>query len=263
MRLWVRVLRGLGIAAAFYGGVIVSGAVGSLTFSGMALAQSASNIIVQGNRRVDADTIRSYFRTGPGERLDAIKLDEGYKALLATGLFEDVKINAQGGRVIVTVFEAPVINRIQFEGNRAQKDELLSSEIQSKPRGAFSRQTVRSDVQRIIDIYRASGRYDVRVEPKIIELPNNRVDLVFEITEGKKTTVRQINFSGNRAFSTSRLKDAIKTAESGILSFFKSNDVYDADRIEADKDLLRRFYLRNGYADVRIVAAVSEFDPAQ
>ncbi|HEX2215306.1 MAG TPA: outer membrane protein assembly factor BamA, partial [Xanthobacteraceae bacterium] len=148
-----------------------------------------------------------------------------------------------------------------FEGNRQVKDEQLALEIQSKPRGPLSRQLVRSDVQRIVDIYRANGRYDIRVEPKIIERPNGRVDLVFEISEGRKTTVRGINFAGNRAFSDYRLKDVIKTGQTGILSWLRSNDIYDADRIEADRDLLRRHYLKHGYADVRIVAAIAEYDP--
>jgi outer membrane protein insertion porin family len=260
MRRWGGVFRGLGVAAALFGGSLVGLSVGTLVPAGPAFAQpSASSIVVQGNRRVEAETIRSYFRG----RLDAVGIDEGWKALLATGLFEDVRVSQVGGRLVVTVVEAPVINRIQFEGNRSVKDEQLTAEIQSKVRSSFSRSTVRSDVQRIVDIYRASGRYDVRVDPKIIELPNGRVDLVFEITEGRKTTIRDINFVGNRAFSASRLRDQIKSAETGILSFFKSSDTYDSDRVEADKDLLRRFYLRNGYADVRIVSAVSEFDPAR
>lgn len=262
MTFWGGVLRALGVAVALFGGSVLGGGVGAL-LSGPAFAQSASSIVVEGNRRVDAQTIRSYFRPGPGGRLDAVAIDEGYKALLATGMFEDVKVSQPGGRLVVTVVESGVINRVQFEGNRAVKDEQLAAEVQSKPRGALSRQQVRADVQRIIDIYRVSGRYDVRVEPKIIELPNSRVDLVFEITEGRKTAVKSLNFVGNNAYSASRLKEAIKTGESGILSFFKSNDIYDADRIEADRDLLRRFYLRNGYADVRIASAVAQFDPAR
>ena len=258
MKLWVRVTRGLCVAAALFGGSLLGT---SLVVPVAPAFAQAGGIVVQGNRRIEADTIRSYFRVGPGERLDAVKIDEGYKALLATGLFEDVRISQPGGRLVVTVVEAGVINRVQFEGNRSVKDEQLNPEIQSKARGPFSRQLVRADTQRIIDIYRASGRYDVRVEPKVIELPNGRVDLVFEITEGKKTGVKEINFVGNRAFSASRLKDAIKTGETGILSWFKSNDIYDADRIEADRDLLRRFYLRHGYADVRISSAVAQFDP--
>ena len=144
-----------------------------------------------------------------------------------------MKLSQAGGRLVVTVVEAPVINRVAFEGNKRVKDDQLTAEVQSKPRGTLSRPMVQSDVQRIADVYHHSGRFDVRVEPKIIELPNNRVDLVFEITEGEKTAVREIVFVGNRTFGKSRLKDVIKTSESGILSFLKSADIYDADRVEA------------------------------
>src|SRR5947209_10652074 len=260
MGLWVRV-RGLALAGLVLGGVIVGSGVASLVTADSAVAQTASSIIVEGNRRVESDTIRSYFRVGPGERLDALKVDEGVKALFATGLFADVRPTFQGNRVIITVVENAVISRIQFEGNKRVKDEQLTQEIQSKPRGSLSRPTVQSDVQRIVEIYRRSGRYDVRVEPKIIERPNNRVDLVFEVTEGSKTTVKDLEFVGNRAYSNWRLRDVVKTGQSNILSFLKNNDLYDPDRIEADRELLRRWYLKNGYADVRIVSAVAEFDP--
>ncbi|HEY2136766.1 MAG TPA: outer membrane protein assembly factor BamA [Xanthobacteraceae bacterium] len=228
-----------------------------------ARAQTASQIVVEGNRRVEADTIRSYFRAGGGDRLDAGRIDAALKALYGTGLFQDVKINPQGGRLVVTVIENPVLNRVAFEGNKKAKDEQLSAEIQSKPRGTFSRATVQADVSRIVEVYQRSGRYDVHVEPKIIDLPNNRVDLVFEINEGQKTGVARINFVGNRHYSDYRLKDVIKTGVTNWLSFLKTNDIYDADRMEVDRDLLRRFYLKNGYADVRIVSANAEYDPAQ
>ena len=263
MRLWVCVCRRVWGAIIVAGWLALGAAGGVLTNVGPAVAQSESAIVVQGNRRVEASTIRSYFRPAPGGRLDALTIDTGYKNLIATGLFQDVQINQSGGRIVVTVVEAPVINRVAFEGNRRVKDEMLALELQSKPRGTLSRPTVQSDVQRLIDIYRANGRFDVRVEPKIIDLPNNRVDLIFEITEGAKTTVRQINFVGANAFSTRRLKDTIKTQESSILTFLKTSDVYDPDRIEADRELLRRFYLKNGYADIRIVSAVAEFDRAR
>jgi outer membrane protein insertion porin family len=185
------------------------------------------------------------------------------KELYATGLFQDVRISRPGGRLVVTVVENPVINRVAFEGNKKVKDEQLNIELQSKPRGTLSRASVQADTQRIIDMYRRSGRFDVRVDPKIIELPNNRVDLVFEITEGGKTGVKKINFVGNRAYSDFRLKDVIRTGETNLLSFLKNNDIYDPDRIEADRELLRRFYLKHGFADIRIVAAVAEFDPAR
>jgi outer membrane protein insertion porin family len=258
MRLWAGVVRRIRVAVFLFGGVFFAIAAGAIVTAESAAAQQ---IVVQGNRRVEASTIQSYFRLGPGERLDDIKLDNAYKALINTGLFQDVQIRRAGAQVIVTVVEAAVINRVVFEGNRRIKDEQLTQEVQSKPRGTFSRAVVQADVQRILEIYRAAGRYDIRVDPKIIELPNNRVDLVFEISEGPKTTVKSLVFVGNRAFSDRRLRDVIKTAETGILSFLKSADLYDRDRIEADRELLRRFYLKNGYADVRIVSSVAEYDP--
>jgi outer membrane protein insertion porin family len=223
---------------------------------------TVTSIAVQGNQRVEADTIRSYFKPGPGGRLDAFQIDEGVKALYATGLFQDVRPIIQGGRLIITVVENPVINRIAFEGNKKVKDDQLKAEIQSKERGTLSRPVVQADTARLVEVYRRSGRFDVRIEPKIIELPNNRVDLVFEISEGVKTGVRQINFVGNRAYSSYRLKDVIKTSTTGLLAFLQTGDIYDPDRIEADRELLRRFYLKHGYIDVRIVSAVGEYDPA-
>src|SRR3954466_15405072 len=260
MGLWVRV-RGLAVASLVLGGVVLGCGVTSVVTTGSAVAQTASSSAVEGNRRVEADTVRSYFRVGPGERLDPIKADEGVKALFATGLFADVRYPWEGCRPGVPVVENQVISRIQFEGNKRVKDEQLTAEIQSKPRGSLSRPTVQSDVQRIVEIYRRNGRYDVRVEPKIIDRPNNRVDLVFEINEGGKTTVKEIDFTGNRAYSAWRLRDVVKTGQSNLLSFLKNNDLYDPDRIESDRELLRRWYLKNGYADVRIVSAVAEFDP--
>src|SRR5712672_1258246 len=259
----VRGIRGLAVASAVLGGVLFCTLAASVGTAQHARAQSASQIVVEGNKRVEADTIRSYFRAGGGDRLDAARIDAGLKALYATGLFQDVKINQAGGRVIVSVIENPVINRIAFEGNKKAKDEQLSAEIQSKARGTFSRATVQSDVTRIVEVYHRSGRYDVRVEPKVIQLPNGRVDLVFEINEGQKTGVASLIFIGNKHFSDYRLRDVIKTGITTWWSFLKSNDIYDADRIEVDRDLLRRFYLRNGFADVRIVSANAEYDPAK
>jgi outer membrane protein insertion porin family len=226
-----------------------------------AAAQTASSITVEGNRRVEIETIRSYFKPGPGDRLDQARIDDGLKALIETGLFQDVKINQAGGRIVVTVVENPVIGRIAFEGNKKVKDEQLTAEIQSKARGTLSRPMVQSDAQRIAEIYRRSGRYDVRVNPEIIEQPNNRVDLIFTITEGSKTGVKSIEFIGNVAVSSYRLRDIIKTRESNILSFLGGNDTYDPDRIEADRDLIRRYYLKRGFADVQVVAALTEYDP--
>jgi len=263
MGLGVRILRGLALCCVVLGGTLVGTGIAGVASSGVAAAQNANFIDVRGNRRVETSTIQSYFKPGPGGRLSADQEDEGLKSLVATGLFDDVRIDHSGGRLVVTVVENPVINRVAFEGNKKAKDEQLKVEVQSKPRGTLSRPTVQADVQRIIEIYHRSGRFDVKVEPKIIELPNNRVDLVFEITEGAKTGVRVIRFVGANAYSSGRLKDVIKTSESNWLSFLQSTDIYDPDRVEADRDLIRRFYLKHGYADVRIVAAVGEYDPAQ
>ncbi len=261
MGLGVRVLRGLALCFVVLGGIAVGTGIMGVAASGVAIAQTASSVVVQGNRRVEAETVRSYFKPGPGGQLGPAQIDAAIKALYATGLFQDVHIDNSGGRLVVTVVENPVINRIAFEGNTKAKDEQLSAEIQSKPRGTLSRPKVQADVQRIIEIYHRTGMFDVRVDPKIIELPNNRVDLVFEITEGGKTGVRSIRFVGTHAFSDGRLKDVIKTAESNWVSFLQSSDIYDPDRVEADRDLLRRFYLKHGYADVRVVSAVGQYEP--
>jgi outer membrane protein insertion porin family len=263
MGICVRAVRGLALSCLILGGILVGAGSVTVAFSGAAVAQTASSIVVEGSRRVEADTIRSYFKPGPGGRIGPEQEDEALKALVATGLFSDVRINHTGGRIVVMVVENPVINRVAFEGNKKAKDEQLNAEVQSKPRGTLSRPTVQADVQRIIEIYHRTGRFDVSVDPKIIELPNNRVDLVFEIREGDKTGIKDIRFVGTKAYSSSRLKDVVKTSESNILSFLQTTDIYDPDRVEADRDLLRRFYLKHGYADVRIVSAIGEYDPAK
>jgi outer membrane protein insertion porin family len=265
MNFCVKFVRGLSIAGFVLGGIVLHLAAVGLT-AGVAYAQTSqsaavNSIVVEGNRRVEASTVRSYFKAGPSGRLDAQSIDDAYKALYATGLFQDVHISQSGGRIVVTLVENPVINRIAFEGNKKVKEDQLKLEIQSKERGTLSRATVQSDVQRIVEVYRRGGRFDVHVDPKIIELPNSRVDLVFEITEGEKTDVKTINFVGNHAYSSYRLKDEIKTVETGLLAFLQVANIYDPDRIEADRELLRRFYLKHGYIDVRIVSAVGEYDP--
>ena len=264
MMLWLRLFRGLWLAGLVLGGCVFGIAISAVATADSAWAQGSEQIVVQGNRRVEAETIRSYFRISPGGRLDNAAIDEALKALYGTGLFQDVRITPSGNRIVVTVVENPVINRVAFEGNLKLKDEQLLLELQTKPRGALSRPAVQADVQRLIEIYRRNGRFDVTVSPKIIELPNNRVDLVFEIKEGGKTGVRKLIFVGNNSYSDTRLKDEIKTSETiPLIGFLQTQDIYDPDRIEADRDLLRRFYLKKGYADVRIVSAVAVYDPAQ
>ncbi len=263
MGLGVRILRGLAVCCVVLGGTLVGTGIVGVASSGVAAAQTANSIEVKGNRRVETSTVQSYFKPGPGGQIGPQQIDDAIKSLYATGLFSDVHIDHSGGHLVVTVVENPVINQVAFEGNKKAKDEQLKAEVQSKPRGTLSRPTVQADVQRIIEIYHRSGRFDVKVDPKIIDLPNNRVNLVFEITEGQKTGVKLIRFVGAKAYSSGRLKDVIKTSESNWLSFLQTTDIYDPDRIEADRDLLRRFYLKHGYADVRIVSAVGEYDPAK
>ncbi|MBR0688455.1 outer membrane protein assembly factor BamA [Bradyrhizobium manausense] len=261
MKFGLRLRGGLLATLIMFGAPVVA-PVGAVFVSSSALAQTVQSISVEGNRRVEVETIRSYFKPGPGGRLDQGAIDDGLKALIETGLFQDVKINrGAGGQLVVSVVENPVIGRIAFEGNKKIKDEQLTAEVQSKARGTFSRAMVQSDTLRIAEIYRRSGRYDVSVVPEIIEQPNNRVDLIFTVNEGAKTGVKSIDFIGNNAFSSYRLRDVIKTRETNLLSFLGSGDVYDPDRVEADRDLIRRFYLKNGFADVQVVAALTEYDP--
>src|SRR6516165_7885270 len=239
MKFGMRVRGGL-LAALIMFAVPVAASLATVLVPFPAYAQTVNSIEVVGNRRVD----------------------DGLKALIETGLFQDVRINrGPGGRLIITVVENPVINRVAFEGNKKIKDDQLSAEVQSKPRGTLSRPMVQSDALRIAEIYRRSGRYDVHVIPEIIEQPNNRVDLIFRIEEGQKTGVKSIDFVGNNFYSAYRLRDVIKTHESNLLSFLGGADVYDPDRVEADRDLIRRFYLKHGFADVQVVAALTEYDP--
>ena len=263
MNMCVRVNRGLVVAGLLLS-MVLFGVGSGATFAAPAeTGAAATSIVVEGNRRVEADTIRSYFKVAPGEHLDAGKIDAALKALYASGLFQDIRISQSGGRLVVTVVEAPVIDRLSFEGNNKIKDEQLQQEIQSKSRGTLARAMVQADVQRIIEVYHRNGRFDVTVVPKIIQRPNNRIDLVFEIKEGEKTGVKTIIFAGNHAYSDYRLKEVIKTSASNLLSFLQTTDVYDPDRIEADRDLIRRFYLSHGYADVQVISATGEYDPAQ
>jgi len=236
-------------------------AVDAVAFAAPAHAQGAiREIRVIGNRRVEPETVRSYMQLSVGDAYDAGKVDRSLKALFATGLFSDVRIDREGAGLVVTVVENPVINQVAFEGNGEVDTATLQSEVQLKPRSVFTRARVQSDVQRILDVYRRQGRFAASVEPKIIELEQNRVNLVFEITEGQATKVKGINFVGNRAFSDSQLRDVISTTQSGWFDFLKGTNVYDPDRLNLDRELLRQYYLKNGYADMRVISANAELD---
>lgn len=233
--------------------------VGPLAFPGLgpsaANAQVVSSIVVEGNQRIENDSILAYIPFSRGENASADDIDAAVKALFQTGLFSDVQITRRGGTLVVRVEENPMINRVNFEGNSAVKDTDLAKEVELRERTMFTRAKVLSDVNRIIAVYRRAGYYSVTVSPKIIRLPQNRVDLVFEINEGEETKVRSIEFVGNNAFSAYTLKGVIGTQQYSWWRFFNRNDTYDPDRLEYDKELIRRFYLQNGFADVRVVSA--------
>jgi outer membrane protein insertion porin family len=218
-------------------------------------------IRIEGVQRIEPETVRSYMRVNPGDRFDPIRLDKSLKNLFSTGLFADVTLRREGDALIVSVVENPIINRIAFEGNDRLDDDTLSSEVTLRPRVVFTRTKAQHDTQRLLEIYRRSGRYAATVEPKVIQLPQNRVDLVFEINEGPTTRIESINFIGNRVFSDSSLRDEITTTESAFWRFFSSSDTYDPDRLTFDRELLRRYYLREGYADFRVVSVVAELLP--
>jgi outer membrane protein insertion porin family len=218
-------------------------------------------IVVEGNQRIEPSTVESYLALRPGDPFDPQKLDESLKSLFATGLFDDVQLDRQGDVLVVKVVENPIINRIAFEGNKRLDNKMLEAEIQLRPRVVYTRARVQNAVSRILELYRRNGRFAARVEPKIIELDQNRVDLVFEINEGPVTGVGGIAFIGNEAFSDSTLRGVIQTRESAWYRFFTSDDTYDPDRLSFDQELLRRFYAARGYADFQVVSAVAELTP--
>lgn len=233
-------------------------------FAAPAWAQSGDvigGIAVQGNQRIEGATIRSYLTLSEGDAFDPARIDRSLKNLFATGLFADVNIARQGDLLVVRIVENPIINRISIEGNKRIEDDKIAPEIQLRPRVVYTRTKVQQDVEKILELYRRKGRFGVRVEPKVIELPQNRVDLVYEVTEGKPTYVRKIDFIGNKEFDDDDLRDVVLTVEERWWKFLTSNDTYDPERMNFDRELLRRHYLQNGYADFEVISAVAELAP--
>ena len=236
--------------------------VGAMFWSSMAEAQMAggtvADIRVEGVQRIEPATVLSYMNVRVGDPLGAQTLDVATKSLFASGLFSDVVVRQEGNVIVANVTENPVINEIAFEGNDRLKDEDLLAEIQLRPRQVFTRTKVQSDVTRLYQLYRRSGRFSVNIEPKVIRLEQNRVNLVFEIQEGDVTTVKSIRFVGNKAFDDDKLRSEISTAETAWYKFISNDDRYDPDRVSFDQELLRKFYLSQGYADFNIVSAIAE-----
>jgi outer membrane protein insertion porin family len=220
-------------------------------------------INVVGAERLEPTTILSYIRLRAGQEYTSAGADEALKDLGATELFANFSIRNEGGNVVITVTENPVINRIVLEGNERLKPDKILPEIKLAPRQIFTRSKVRADVARILELYKRQGRFAAQIEPKLVQLPQNRVDIVFEITEGPKSKVRQINILGNDKFSDGDLRGEMVTKQARLTSFFSSNTSYDPDRLAFDQQKLRQFYLTEGYADFRVVSAVAELTPDQ
>lgn len=224
-------------------------------------AGSIRALAVSGNQRLETETVLSYTSLRVGEPYTRERLDEALRDLYATELFADVQIRDDQGALTIEVRENPVVNRIVLEGNKRLKSDKIQPEIRLSPRQIFTRSKVRADVARIIELYRRQGRFAANVEPKTVQLDQNRVDVVFEIDEGPKSKVRQINVLGNEAFSDGRLRDEMATKQARLTTFFSSNDTYDPDRLAFDQQKLRQFYLTQGYADFRVISAVAELTP--
>ncbi len=222
---------------------------------------AVASIRIEGAQRIEPGTIRSYMLVQPGDAFDPDRLDRSLKTLYATGLFSDVSLTRDGNVLVVKVVENPIINRVAFEGNHKLSDETLRADLQEKVRGVFTPALAQADRQRILDLYAKKGRYDARVEPKIIRLERNRVDVIFEISEGEITLTSRIAFVGNHAFDEDRLREVIASREEAWFRLLSSSDEYDPDRVNFDKELLRRFYLKNGYADFKVTNATAELSP--
>lgn len=248
-------------AVALSAALVVPGAL-AVQFVATAAAEAAvvSRVEVSGNQRVDADTIRNYVTIKPGKPFSSSDIDDAVKALFGTGLFSDVQINQVGSSLVIKVSEYQVVNQVLFQGNKKLKDNALAAAVQLKPRGTFSQQALDADVEAVKAAYRRIGRDDAAVTTQIMDLGDNRVNVVFNINEGGRTQIAAINFVGNSAYSSRRLSDVISTKRSSILSFVLRDDVYDEDKLRADEELLRRFYYNHGYADFQVISAVGELD---
>lgn len=256
-------LMGAASAVALAAGMVFSASL-IVQVAAVSAAQAAvvSSISVQGNQRVDAETIRGNIGIQPGRNFSPADIDEAVKRLFATGLFSDVRVTQSGGTLVVQVEEYPVVNQVLFQGNKKRKDADLARVVQLKPRGPFSQAQMEADVEAIKAAYSAIGRDDAEVQTQVMDLGENRVNVVFTVNEGGRTKISTVNFVGNNAFGDRRLADVISTKRSNILSFLFRDDIYDENRLRADEETLRRFYYDRGYADFQVVSSSAELDEA-
>jgi len=220
-----------------------------------------NRILVRGNQRIDQTTVLSYLPIQPGDVVDASVLDVAVRTLTRTQLFADVQLGVSNGDLIVEIVENPIINQVVFEGNGALSEDKLTKEVTLKPRGIYTRARIQEDVGKIVELYRLSGRISATVTPKIVQLEQNRVDVVFEIDEGPETGVRAITFLGNSAFSDNDLRGVMVTQQSAWYRLFTTNDNYDPNRLDYDREQLRKFYTNRGFYDFRVLSAISELTP--
>ncbi|WP_428063509.1 outer membrane protein assembly factor BamA [Brevundimonas sp.] len=220
-----------------------------------------NRIIVQGAQRIDQTTVLSYLPIRPGDAVDASVLDVAVRTLSRTGLFADVQLGVQNGDLIVQIKENPIINQVVFEGNKALSQDKLTKEVTLAPRGIYTRAKVQEDVGAIVELYRLQGRISATVTPKLVQLDQNRVDVIFEINEGPQTGISAINVLGNHAFSDRDVRGVMVTEKSTWWKFFSNNDNYDPNRLEYDQEQLRKFYTNRGYYDFRVVSSVAELQP--
>lgn len=241
--------------------LLLSAAMSCAAIAGPVHAQnySFSTIDIQGNERVEDSTILTYAGIAPGQAVSAGGLNDAYQRILASGLFETVELKPSGGRLVIAVQEYPTINVVAFEGNKQLKDEALATIVKSQSRRVYSPAQAEADAAQIAAVYANTGRLAARVDPKIIRRSDNRVDLVFEIQEGKITEIQRLSFTGNRVFSDRRLREILQTKQAGLLHQVFSNDSYVAERIDLDKQLLTDFYNSRGFIDFKVLGVASEF----
>ncbi|APH72477.1 outer membrane protein assembly factor BamA [Aquibium oceanicum] len=251
-------------ALALSAGLVATGSI-AVQFAAVASAEAAvvRSIEVRGNRRVDSGTIREYVGISPGQNFSPADINEAVKTLFGTGLFSDVRINQVGSTLVVEVDEYAIVNAVIFQGNKKVKDADLAAAVQLKPRSTYSQAALDADIEAVRQAYSRVGREDATVSGRIMDLGENRVNVVFEIVEGGRTKITGVTFVGNNAFSDGRLRDVISTKQSNLLSFLFRNDVYSDDRLRADEEALRRFYYNRGYADFRVISSSAELDEAQ
>ncbi len=242
--------------------IVLSALFSAMVYSSLSAAP-LKGIRIIGNKRIESETVHSYIPIKVGEEFASEKMNETLKALFATGYFADVKVDHEGDTLVIHVEENPIINRIAYEGNDKLKDDVIQQEIKLRAREVLTHSRIQEAQQRLLEIYRRMGRFGAKVEPKIIKLPESRVDLVFEINEGGVTYIRKITFVGNKHFPAKKLEEQLNSKRTRWYRFFAVDDVYDPDRFIADQQALRKFYYDNGYPDFRIVTSHAELSPDQ